>query len=463
MKRTTLVLLFLVLIATTLFANKKPNIILVFADDLGIGDLSCYGQMMTQTPNLDKMAREGIRFTNFYTGTPVCSPSRCNLMTGMHAGHAEIRHNQNDSVHGQIPLSVNAFTMATMLKNEGYATGCFGKWALGVPGNSGDPMLHGFDNFYGYYCQCYAHNSFPPILWKNGDTIQLRNEIVPVKVNFCNYPLSYSSKKLDFAPELYFKEALNFIETNREKPFFLYFATTLPHNNGEAPESEKHEVPDLGIYKDKNWTVPEKSYAAMVTLLDTQMGILFEKLKKEGLDKNTIVIFTSDNGASFNSPNMKNNGTYRGRKSTLYEGGIREPMIVRWPERIKAGSTCEMPCATYDIMPTLAEITGAKIPVKVDGRSMLKSLKGKKQKQADFLYWEYYSGDRSPVQAIRQGDWKLLRFNFLQPEKQEIELYHLASDPEEKNNLVQNNSLLVSRLLSILDKEHSDYKHFISE
>jgi len=201
----------------------------------------------------------------------------------------------------------------------------------------------------------------------------------------------------------------------------------------------------------------------MVNRSHNLMGQLLEKLKKAGLDKNTIVIFTSDNGASFNSVNMKNNGTYRGRKSTLYEGGIREPLIVHWPEVIKAGSTCNMPCATYDLMATMAEITKAKQPKNIDGNSILKSLKGKKQKQADFLYWEYYSGDRSPVQAIRQGDWKLLRFNFLKPEKQEIELYHLLSDPEEKNNIVQKNTLLVGRLLSILDKEHSEYKHYKSE
>ncbi len=458
LKKNTITICSLAFGCMHLFAATKPNIVLVFADDLGIGDLGCYGQTMTQTPNIDRMAKEGIRFSNFYSGAPVSSPSRCNLLTGMHAGHAEIRHNANDPFHGQIPISENAFTMAEMLKTKGYATGCFGKWGLGAPGNSGDPLKQGFDEFFGYYCQCYAHNSFPDKLWHNYDTIFLKNEIVPVKVNFIDYPLSYSKKKIDFAPDIYFNEVLNFIDKNKKKPFFLYYATTLPHNNGEAPANEKHEVKDLGIYTNKDWTELEKGYAAMVTLLDTQMGQLFEKLKSEGLDKNTIVIFTSDNGASFNSPNMKNNGNYRGRKSTLYEGGIREPMIVHWPNVIKAGLTCNMPSATYDIMPTLADITGAKLPVKVDGRSLLKSLKGKKQKQADFLYWEYYSGDRSPVQAIRQGDWKLLVFNFLTPSKKEFELYNLKIDPNEKNNVAHKYPRLVKKLQMKSDTEHSTYK-----
>lgn len=448
----------LLLVNANIFAANKPNIILVFADDLGIGDLGCYGQTMTQTPNIDRMAKEGIRFTNFYSGAPVSSPSRCNLLTGMHAGHAEIRHNANDPIHGQIPITDEAFTMAEMLKTKGYTTGCFGKWGLGAPGNSGDPLKQGFDEFFGYFCQCYAHNSFPDKLWHNYDTIFLKNEIVPVKVNFIDYPLSYSKKKIDFAPDIYFSEALDFIDKHQKEPFFLYYATTLPHNNGEAPANEKHEVKDLGIYKNNDWTDLEKGYAAMVTLLDTQMGQLFDKLKKQGIDKNTIVIFTSDNGASFNSPNMKNNSDFRGRKSTLFEGGIREPLIVRWPGKIKASSKSEKPCTTYDIMPTFAEIIGTKIPVKIDGRSFLSTLKGKKQKLNNFLYWEYYSGDRSPMQAIRQGDWKLFRFNFLNPEKQEFELYNLKTDPLEKNNVALKYPHVVKELQMTLDKEHEPYK-----
>jgi len=272
MRRELLFLLFILSFNAFGGNRKKPNIILVFSDDLGIGDLGCYGQTMTKTPNIDHMAKEGIRFTNFYSGAPVCSPSRCNLLTGMHAGHAEIRHNANDSFHGQIPISDNAFTLAEMLKTNGYATGCFGKWGLGAPGNSGDPLKQGFDEFFGYYCQCYAHNSFPDKLWNKYDTVFLRNKIVPVKVNFIDYPLSYSSVKNDFAPDIYFNQALDFIDKHQKKPFFLYFATTLPHNNGEAPKNEIHEVKDLGIYKDKDWTGLEKSYAARVTGPDTRMA-----------------------------------------------------------------------------------------------------------------------------------------------------------------------------------------------
>jgi len=437
--------------------QQPPNIVFVYADDLGTFDLGCYGQKLIETPNIDQMARDGIMFTQFYSASPVSSPSRCSFMTGRHAGHSYIRHNANQMPHGQLSIPADEFTIAEMLKAKGYTTGCFGKWALGAPENDGDPLKQGVDKFYGYYCQCLAHNSYPDMIWNNKDSVRLMNEIVPVTVNFIDYPLSYSSKKVDYAPGLIFDEALKFIDANKSKPFFLYYATTIPHDNGEAAFDEQYEVPDPGIYKDKPWTPVEKGYAALITLLDKQVGEIVGKLKELGLERNTILIFTSDNGARNAAKIFNSSEAFRGRKSTLYEGGIREPFVATWPGKIKPGTKSSMPCAMYDLMPTFAEIAGIEKPESTDGRSFLAALMNKDQTPAGFLYWEYFGSDKNPVQAVRQGNWKLIRYYFDKPDKQEIELYNLENDLKEENNIAAANPEKVEELLSVLESEHTPY------
>ncbi|WP_321996654.1 arylsulfatase [Draconibacterium orientale] len=438
--------------------QQTPNIVLVFVDDLGYGDLGCYGQELIQTPNIDKMAEEGVRFTDFYSAFPVCAPSRCALMTGKHAGNTWIRHNMNVLPMGQMPIPVEEITIPEILKEQGYKTGAFGKWSLGAPGNSGDPLKQGFDYFYGYYCQCYAHNYFPEVLWRNGDTIQLKNETTPVHVSFIDYPLSYATKKEEYSAHLIFDDALDFIERNRNNPFFLYYASALPHSNGEAPLDQKFEIPDWGIYTDSTWTPVEKGYAAMVTLLDKQMGQINSKLKELGLEENTLVIFTSDNGPTKFAQRFESAGELRGRKRDLYEGGIRVPLIAQWPKQIKPGQTVSQPAAMYDLLPTFAALTNAEIPRNCNGEAINTMVHSKKTTQKDYLYWEFYEGDRAPKQAVRKGDWKLLRFNFNEPAKSEVELYNLANDLSEENNLAEKEPAVIKELLKIMDEAHQDYQ-----
>lgn len=439
--------------------QKKPNIILVFVDDLGYGDLGCYGQELIQTPNIDRMAGEGNMFTDFYSASPVCAPSRSSLMTGKNAGSAFIRHNINKLPLGQLPIPDEEITIAELLKDAGYSTAAMGKWSLGSLYNSGDPLKQGFDHFFGYYCQCYAHNYYPEMLWRNKDTVHLRNETVPVEVNFIDYPLSYATKKVDYSGEIIFDEAMEFIENNKENPFFLYYASTLPHSNGEAPEDEKFEVPDWGIYADSSWLPYEKGYASMVSMLDRQMGQIIEKLKELKLEKNSLVIFTSDNGPTKFAKIFESAGELRGRKRDLYEGGIRVPFIAWWPGTIPAGKVTTLPTSTVDLMPTFSEMAGVKAPEVADGMSILPTLTGEKEQTADALYWEFYEGDRSPKQAVRKGDWKLIRFQFYTPENAEVELYNLENDIREQNNLATEYPEKVKELVKILDQEHQPYQN----
>ena len=437
-------------------SDETPNIILVFVDDLGYGDLGCYGQNLIQTPNIDRMAADGIRFTNFYAAAPVCAPSRCSLITGKHAGNAFVRHNMNVLPLGQQPIPDSEITIAELLKKKGYATAAMGKWSLGAPNNSGDPLTQGFDQFYGYYCQCKAHNYYPEMVWRNKDTVRLANEVIPIKVPFIDYPLSYATKKVEYSADLVFNEAMNFIDENSERPFFLYFASALPHSNGEAPVDEKFEVPDWGIYADSSWLPHEKGYASMVTKLDTQMGDMMRKLKTLGIAENTLIIFTSDNGPTKFAKIFESAGELRGRKRDLYEGGIREPFIAYWPGKIKSG-LCTVPFAMYDLMPTFAEMVKVKIEHKIDGRSMLPTLLGRKQSNPDFLYWEFYEGKKAPLQAIRQDNWKMIRFFFNEEKKSLVELYNLEKDLKEENNVADVHPKVVKRLIEIMNAENHEY------
>lgn len=436
----------------TAFA-QKPNIIYILADDLGYGDVGCYGQKRFRTPNLDRMASEGMRFTQHYAGTTVCAPSRCSLMTGLTTGHTPIRGNKSVGEEGQWPLPAQSLTIAEMLRNAGYVTGAFGKWGLGATGNDGDPNSQGFDKFFGYKCQSLAHNYYPGHLWDNQEKIILKG--------------NSGSKFEEYAPDLIHRQALSFIEQNKNRPFFLYYPTTIPHAELLLPENY--------LAKFRGKLLPEKSYkgtdpggkgfregpygsqpeshaafAAMVTLLDEKVGEIFARLKELGLDKNTIVLFSSDNGphkeGGADPDYFDSNGPFKGYKRDLYEGGIREPMIAWWPGKIAQGSVSEHISAFWDVMPTLADIAGIQTPQDIDGISFLPTLLNRPgQKKHETLYWEFHELDGR--QAIRKNNWKLVRYQVFIPAKTTTELYDLSKDPGEENNIAAGHPEVVAGLL----------------
>ncbi len=444
-----------------------PNIIFIMADDLGYGDVGCYGQQKIQTPHIDRMAAEGMRFTQFYAGTSVCAPSRSSLVTGLHTGHTEIRGNkQNGRRNGQHPLSEGTFTMARLLKSAGYTTGMIGKWGLGDPNTSGNPMLHGWDFFYGYTDQVLAHNYYPEYLWRNDEKVVLKNEVMYLDTSLWHGGLgSYSTVKVDYSSDLMMEEAFGFVERSKAQPFFLYLPLTIPHDNGEQVDSMRFEVPDQGIYKEKDWTKKERDYAAMITRLDDGVGSLMDRLKELGLDEQTIVFFTSDNGPYRNSPTtdfFDSNGPLRGGKRDLYEGGMREPFIVRWPTKIKAGSTSDHLGAFWDMMPTFAALSGQAPPANTDGISILPTLLGQgDQQEHDYLYWEFHEG--KGAQAIRQGKWKAVRLNAKTEREGPLELYDLSADLEEQVDLAAEHPAKVQELSALMQaaRTHSDLFPFV--
>ncbi len=403
-------------------AAKKPNIIFIHADDLGYGDLSSYGQRNFKTPNIDRLASEGMRFTQYYAGSTVCAPSRSALMTGLHSGHTRIRGN------ARYPLQAEDVTVAEVLKSAGYRTALIGKWGLGEAGTVGIPTKQGFDYFFGYLNQRHAHNYYPSFLWRNEERVKLRN-IVP---NEDDEGSGVSTNKLDYSPDLFTAEALSFVEKNSQSPFFLYLAYITPHANNEG-KTKGMEVPDLGDFANKDWPENEKAKAAMITRMDRDIGRLMALLKKLGLDNDTAVFFTSDNGPhkeGGSDPDFHDsNGRLRGIKRDLYEGGIRVPMIARWLGKMKAGKVSEQVWAHWDFLPTAAEIAGTNAPANLDGISMLPALLSQKQRNHDFLYWEFHEGGFK--QAVRMGDWKAVR---LAPDTA-IELYNLKADLAEQNNI----------------------------
>jgi arylsulfatase A-like enzyme len=454
---------------------QKPNIVYILADDLGYGDLSCYGQKHFQTPNLDRMAREGMRFTQHYAGTTVCAPSRSSLMTGLTTGHTPIRGNKGWDPEGQWPLPAETYTLAEMLKDAGYATGAFGKWGLGFIDTEGSPNKQGFDEFYGYNCQSLAHNYYPSHLWDNEEKVILEG--------------NSGDQFGQYAPELIHQRALQFIEKNNPKntgkPFFLFYPNIIPHAELLLPE--KYMEPFRGkflpekAYKgaepgDKRFrkgaygTQPKShaAFAAMVSLLDRQVGEVLDKLKELGLDKNTIVIFSSDNGPHLEGgadPDyFDSNGPLKGYKRDLYEGGIREPMIAWWPEKIKAGTTSDHVSAFWDVMPTLAELAGIEAPANIDGISFLPALLGKNgQKQHDYLYWEFH--EQGGRQAIRKDNWKLVRYQVLDSTKTTTELYDLNTDLGEEQNVAKEHPEVAEDLLKLMSRARtpSDVFTFRSE
>ncbi len=444
--------------------ETPPNIVFILADDLGYGDLSCYGQKNFSTPNIDRLASEGMLFTQHYTGCTVSAPSRSSLMTGMHTGHTPIRGNLGWNPEGNWPLPAESFTIAEMLKTQGYVTGAFGKWGLGYIESEGDPNAQGIDEFYGYNCQSLAHNYYPDHLWHNHEKVLLSE-------NDSNRTAAYSA-------DLIHSAALSFLEKNRDKPFFLFYPSTIPHAELFAKEEY------MEMFRGK--FLPEKSYqgvdsgpefrlgaygsqpeahaafAAMVKELDDYVGDLLDKLTELGLEKNTIVIFASDNGPHLEGgadPDyFDSNGIYKGYKRDLYEGGIRTPLIVKWPGKVQKNAKNGHISAFWDIMPTLAEITGAEIPVDIDGISFLPSLMGKEQKEHEYLYWEFHEqGGRT---AVRMGNWKAVKQNVDKIPQGETELYDLSTDPGETNNLALSNPELVLKLNDIMKQAHIPSKDF---
>lgn len=425
-------------------APQRPNIIFILADDLGYGDLGCYGQKHIQTPHLDRLAAEGVRFTQFYAGSTVCAPSRCVLMTGLHLGHCFIRGNGKDN------LRPDDVTVARLLKRAGYATGLVGKWGLGHEGSTGVPTRQGFDYFFGYLDQHHAHNYYPSFLVRNEQRVQLRN-VVP---NEGQYGQGVASEKVQYSHDLLVEDALAFVDRHKDGPFFLYLALTIPHANNEAG-NRGMEVPDYGPYADRNWPEPQKGLAAMITRMDRDIGRLLQRLKEHGIDENTVVFFSSDNGPhreGGNNPDFfDSNGPLRGTKRDLYEGGIRVPMIVRWPARAPRGATSDHVGYFGDLMATAAELAGVEPPPGLDSISFVPAIVGQPDRQAQhkYLYWEFY--ERGSAQAVRMGHWKAVRQPMLTGD---LQLYDLRDDVGEQRNVAAQHPDVVARLRSAMEEAH---------
>ncbi|MBN2307802.1 MAG: arylsulfatase [Candidatus Hydrogenedentes bacterium] len=423
---------------------RKPNIIFILTDDLGYGDLGCYGQAQIETPCLDAMAAEGVRFTQCYAGSTVCAPSRCCLMTGLHTGHALVRGN------ARVPLRPDDVTVAEILKAAGYTTGLVGKWGLGEPDTTGVPNRQGFDYFFGYLNQGRAHNYYPDYLWRNEERIELEGNVEDK-----DRP-RVSIERTQYSHDLFTQEALAFVERHQAEPFFLYLAYTIPHANNERGrvDGDGMEVPDYGAYAGRDWPNPQKGHAAMIARMDRDVGRLFERLRALGLDDDTIVFFTSDNGphkeGGADPAFFQSAGPLRGYKRDLYEGGIRVPGMVRWPGRIAPGALSDHVWAFWDFLPTAAELAGVDAPAGLDGISFVPALlgeaaAGRPQENHDFLYWEFHEGPASK-QAARTGDWKGVR---LQPDRP-LELYNMAADVGEKNDIAGNHPDVVARIEAYL-------------
>lgn len=478
--------------------NNKPNIIYILADDLGYAELGCYGQEKIETPNIDQLAANGMRFTQHYTSSPVCAPARCMLLTGKHSGHAQIRSNDewgergdvwdfeaasnNPYLEGQKPMKTGTLTIATLLQDAGYKTGLVGKWGLGAPLSESIPNKLGFDFFYGYNCQRQAHTYFPLHLWKNTEKVQLNNKLVPPRTTLPKGadpydPESYSDYWLnDYSSELMQKELLQFIKENKNQPFFMYYANPIPHNPLQAPKKWVDyyvnkfgdEKPYLGEKSYFPHRYPHACYAAMVSYFDEQVGEIVATLKDLGLFENTLIIFSSDNGPASgggsDSPWFDSAKPFKSErgwgKGNVTEGGIRVPMIAHWPKKIKKGSETELLSAQYDVLPTLCEITGTTPPPDIDGISFLPTLlEQENQKKHEFLYWEFpaYGGQ----QAVRMGKWKGIRRNIFKDSLQ-VHLYNLEEDIQELNDVSDQHPEIVKKIEDIFKNEHipSDNENF---
>jgi arylsulfatase len=438
---------------------RKPNIVLIVADDLGCYELGCYGQTKIKTPNVDKLAAGGAKFTRFYAGCAVCAPSRCALMTGKHMGHATVRNNVQfkKGEEGQFPIRPDDVTVAELLKEKGYVTGAMGKWGLGNWDTTGTPMKHGFDLFYGYNCQGHAHSHYPKYIYRNGEKVELKD--------------NDGKTGKQYTQDLFELEAIDFIEKNKAKPFFLYLPFIVPHVALQVPEDSlaeyKGKLGEDPSYDGKKFgylphETPRAAYAAMVTRMDRSVGRIMDKLKAAGLEKDTLVLFTSDNGPSMPSGGsdsvfFNSAGKLRGLKGSLYEGGIRVPLIVYMPGTIKPGTEFDTQLYFPDVLPTLCEFVGARAPEKIDGISFRPLLVGAKQPTHDFLYWEFpaYGGQ----QAVIEGDWKAVRQN-LAKGAVKTEVYNLAKDESEKDDVAAKHPDVLARLETRMKDQHTPNPNF---
>ncbi len=441
--------------ATIGHAASKPNVIYIIADDLGYGDLSSYGQTKFQTPNIDAIAKHGMMFKQHYSSAPVCAPARGALMTGYHSGHGAVRGNSEFQPEGQQPMPADTFTLAHLFKKAGYATGAFGKWGLGAPGSASEPLKMGFDHFYGFNCQRQAHHYYPYFLWNDNQREMLWG--------------NFGMETQDYAPDLIQAQALRFVEANKDRPFFLFYPMIQPHAEMFAPEKtmakyrgkflpeSSFEGIDGGpeFRKNEYGSQPEAhaAFAAMVETMDEDIGELMAKLEALEIADNTLVIFTSDNGPhreGGHDPDFFNSsGGLKGYKRDLYEGGIRVPMIARWPGKIAAGTVTDHISAFHDVLPTMADVIGQPDPEGIDGVSFLPTLlQAGTQRPHDYLYWEFH--ELNGRVAIRKGNWKAVRYGVATNPNSPLELYDLSKDPGEKNNIAAENPEIVSELDGLL-------------
>ena len=434
-------------------ARRQPNIIFILADDLGYGDVGCFGQKQILTPRLDRMAMEGIRFTQAYAGSTVCAPSRCSLMTGLHQGHAFIRGNRSQADDSRVPLRTKDTTVAELLQRAGYVTGLIGKWGLGENGTTGAPNRKGFDAFFGFTDQGLAHNYYPETLWRNDTEIRIEGNVVDAN-NVCEPCETY-------AHDLFTEEALQFITHHKERPFFLYLAYTIPHANNAAGRAREHgmEIPSDEPYSDKPWPAAQRSHAAMITRLDRDVGRVLDTLKEQGIAEDTLVIFSSDNGVHKEAgvvPEFFNSsGPLRGIKRDLYDGGIRVPTLAWWPGTIAPGTVSDHVWAFWDFLPTAAALAGVESPP-CDGISIVPTLYGKPahQPQHDYLYWEFH--EQAFKQAVRQGKWKAVR-NGLDAA---VELYDIEADIGETKDLAETHPELVLQFKVLLETARTPSEHW---
>ena len=454
-------LLALVLAAADAAAQTaaRPNIILIVADDLGYGELGSYGQTIIQTPHLDALAAQGIRFTQFYAGSTVCAPSRSVLMTGQHVGHTRVRGNAGSENYASQTLAATDVTVARVLQQAGYSTALIGKWGLGETGSEGEPNRHGFDDFYGFINQAHAHNHYPDFLWRNREKIALANVVTPVGTT---PGAGYATRRVQYAGDLFFDEARAFIQRSKDRPFFLELALTVPHANNERARAlgDGQEVPDYGPYASKDWPAPLKGQAAMITRMDRKIGELIAQLKQLGIDDRTLVIFTSDNGphkeggGAFDPEFFNANGPFSGIKRSLTDGGIRVPFLARWPGKIKAGRTSAQVGYFGDMMATLCELAGAtRPPAALDSLSLVPTLVGLgTQASHEYLYWEFYEGGFSQA-VLLGGRWKGIR---LKSPAAAMQLFDLAGDASETADLAGGQPDLVRRIEAIMRDAHVD-------
>ena len=424
---------FFVLLSAFAMSAEKPNIIYILCDDLGYGEVGYNGQEKIQTPELDKLASKGMRFTDHYCGNAVCAPSRASLITGKHPGHAFIRANSPGYPDGQTPIPADSETLGKLMKRAGYVTACIGKWGLGGFHNAGNPHKQGFDHFYGYTDQRKAHNYYPEYLWRNGEKEMLNNK---------------NGEENDYSHDLMTADALRYIEEQKANPFFLYLAYLIPH--------VKYQVPDLAQYADKDWPKDMKIHAAMTSRMDRDIGVISRRLEELGIAENTLIMFNSDNGAHGKSVSEKffnTSGDLKGIKRSMYDGGVRSPMIAYWPGTIQAGSVSDHISAFWDMMPTFSELTGEPFKGETDGISMLPTLLGKKdqQKQHKYLYWELYESNK-PNCAIRFGKWKGVVLD--RRKGLNIELYDMSSDQGESKNLAAQYPEVVDEIRKMMVEAH---------